>query len=141
MAVILEQNHTLLYKSGLFIISLMVVICISISLVIYDNVSDSTADNGISAKTADSAYVFFVIFLIAAVLYMVYRFIVLVVDPKFKSGVKITFDVIKETVSDTASYIKENIPSIPSITSSSSSVLGTGGGYKLVNTGGVVKIV
>ena len=107
-----KVNHTLLYKLGLFILSLLLVIALAINLSTYNDISDGSGNDGISIDTANNYAGITRIAMAFACIYFIYRSIILITDPVFKTTFAEKAKSFKEGVGQLKKGLGEFTPSV-----------------------------
>ncbi len=142
----LQVNHTLLYKAGMFILSLLLVIVLALNLTAYDDIGDGSGTDGINIDTANSYAGLTRVALGFAVAYFIYRAIILIIDPTFKekfvkttTSIKTGLGAIKTGLGQlTPSIPKVSLPSLSSLPSLGIGSKSTAGKCGLVYVNGIV---
>lgn len=111
----LQVNHTLLYKAGMFILSLLLVIVLALNLTAYDDIGDGAGTDGINVDTANSYAGITRVALGFAVAYFIYRAIILIIDPMFKDKFSKTTTSLKEGLGVIKTGLGQLTPSIPKV--------------------------
>lgn len=139
-------DHTLLYKGGLFLLSLLLVIVLALNLTAYDDIGDGSGNDGIDVDTANSYAGITRVALGFAVAYFIYRAIILIIDPKFTEKFVSTSKSLKKGLTGIKTGLSEFTPNIPKVSIPSmpsfgigSSSKDSGRGYKFVD--GVPQII
>lgn len=135
-------DHTLLYKGGLFLLSLLLVIVLALNLTAYDDIGDGSGNDGIDVDTANSYAGITRVALGFAVAYFIYRAIILIIDPKFTEKFVSTSKSLKKGLTGIKTGLSEFTPNIPKVSLPSismpsfgigSSSKDSGRGYKFVD--------